>query len=340
MAAAGGGRYVGFDIGSYSIKAVEVTGKADKLSLSGIYMMPTPDDTINDGDIVSYGELSEHIVKVYSSGGFVSKSVAVAVKGRDTFAKSVTIPYVNQDQLNMNLHFMAEQYMCIEMEEYAVDYQVLNLNKTNATAHVLFAATRNSTIADYMGIFKDAQLELRAVDVEVIALANLYSYMQLSANDTTMIMHIGKDTVYYIFMDRGLFSYYEIGSSGGDLLSNVLIEKGNVAEDALEVVKAGLENNPDMLNVMTEDYFPSLMDEMELAINHYMLLGGRPPEKVYLSGGGASMGGLRPAVQAKFSVASTVMNPSSHINIVNPTAAQIIEQNPGILNVAIAMALR
>ena len=337
------GRFVGFDIGSSSIKAVEITGKGNKMNLSSAYMLSTPEDSIIDGTIIDYAELSKSVGKVYSSGGFASQASALAIKGNDTIVKAVKVPFVSQDQFNKNMIYMAEQYMNIDLEEYSIDYQVIELDKTTALAHVLLTANRHDALSDYISIFQSADMNLKAIDLEVVALVNLYKHMQLSSEGTSLILHIGKSIVYAIFLENGEFAYYETSGSGGDLSSQVLMRFAGFRLDEVEEVKPTIQGSSDeerAKQAYIDNYFPELFDDLELAINNHMLRGGRPPEKAYLSGGGANTLGLRQALQEKFELNGTIMSPSQQINVTSPVAKQIMDQNPAMLNVAIAMALR
>lgn len=336
------GIYIGFDLGTSTIKAVEVSRKGKEAEITGAYILPAPNEAMQDGIIIDYGEISQQVMKVYESGSFSRSPIAIALKGSKVILKRARVPFVNEELLNENLLFMAEQYMSIDPEEYSVDSNILEIDTTTAEAQVLFTASPHDNLSDYISVFESAELELKNVSVESLALVELYKFMALPDTGTALILHIGHSSVLMVFVRDNSFHYHDTGMATGAYCSEMLTNRGSISPNNVEDVKTHIDNWPEgeeAKKIILENYIPELIRDVETAINHYILVGGRLPEHIYISGGGATTYGIDEIFPKHFEVECSVMDPSEHLKIIHPVAKQIMELKPAVMNIAIAMSL-
>ncbi len=335
---------IGLDLGVSTIKAVDITAdKSGKLVMNNAYVLPTPPDVLVDGTIIDYSELSEQISKVIESGGFQTRDVALAIKGSNTIAKKAKVPFMTKEQLERDLRFMTDQYMKVDLEEFAVDYSIIDVDRNSAFAQVVFAAIRKDSLSDYVAVMESAQLTPVVVNVEAFALCDLYTFMKLPKDNISLIAHIGHASTQLIFLDKGLFSHQEASPSSGSYCTNLIVSLAGIPADKAELVKITPDAFPDgdaAKKVMADNFVPDFVRSIEQAISNYRVLGGLPPSRIYLSGGGATTFGLEKALKEELEMNVSVMNPNSDIEIRSSIAKQVAEIKPAVFNVAIGMALR
>ena len=78
---------VGLDIGSSSVKAVEVKSKGDGFDLIGLGIAPLPAEAIVDGAFLNSSAIVDAISEACSMGGIKGKNAAAAVSGLKPGAK-------------------------------------------------------------------------------------------------------------------------------------------------------------------------------------------------------------------------------------------------------------
>ncbi|MDQ3754570.1 MAG: pilus assembly protein PilM, partial [Acidobacteriota bacterium] len=83
-----GQNLVGLDIGSSSVKAVELQGKLGNLSLAGIGQEKLQPDTVVDGQIMELNDVSNVIAGLFQSNGFKTDRVAAGVSGSSVIVKN------------------------------------------------------------------------------------------------------------------------------------------------------------------------------------------------------------------------------------------------------------
>ncbi|MDR2883628.1 MAG: type IV pilus assembly protein PilM [Deferribacteraceae bacterium] len=336
-------KFIGLDLGTSIFKAVAFTPKGDKFMLTHAYVLPYPANSILDGTILDFGEVSQQISKIIESGNFNKAPIAVAIKGAMVAAKSVKVPYISKEQLKNDMLFIAEQYMRADPEEYAIDYKLVKTDTENSIAQIAFAAIRKENLADYISIIESAQQEVGAIDVESLALSDLYTRMKLPKNGISMILHIGHTVTQAIFIKDGNYSHSESCYMAGEHCTNLLTAALQLNSEEVESAKTSPELHPQgdaAKKVIEERFIPDFIKNIDKVVNNHTLAGGLPIDRIYLSGGSATLHGLNSALEAKFEVPIILMNPTALIDVTNNIAKQVLELKPAALNVAIAMALR
>src|SRR5690242_2514711 len=90
---------VGLDIGSSSIKAVELKGGRQGTELVSYSMEPLAQDTVVDGAIMDAPLVASAISNIFERQKIKTKNVATAVSGHSVIVKRVSLPLMSEDEL-------------------------------------------------------------------------------------------------------------------------------------------------------------------------------------------------------------------------------------------------
>src|SRR5580658_4803263 len=90
---------VGLDIGSSSIKAVELRGTKQGYELVSFGIEPLAQDTVVDGAIMDAPLVAASIGSIFENQKVKTRNVATAVSGHSVIVKRVTLPTMTEDQL-------------------------------------------------------------------------------------------------------------------------------------------------------------------------------------------------------------------------------------------------
>src|SRR6266581_8799182 len=83
---------VGLDVGSSSIKAVELKKTRDGIEVSHLGLEPLAPDIVVDSMIVDSDTVSTAISKLFTDNEIKSKAVATAVSGHSVIVKKISLP--------------------------------------------------------------------------------------------------------------------------------------------------------------------------------------------------------------------------------------------------------
>src|SRR5579884_1207737 len=113
---------VGLDIGSSSIKAVELTKAKKGYQITGFAAESLSPDAVVDGAIIDAPGVADSIKRVLGTGKFKTKGVATGVSGHSVIVKRVVLPATTSEEVEASIQFDAEQYIPFEISEVNLDY--------------------------------------------------------------------------------------------------------------------------------------------------------------------------------------------------------------------------
>src|ERR1051325_7962073 len=134
----------GLDVGSSSIKMVELEGKADSLSLVNLGFENLPTDTIIDGQIMELNTVSDVIRNLCVNHGVNAENVVTGVSGHSVIIKNIVLPPMSRAELEESIDWHAEEHIPYDLADVSLDYHVTS--QPNDATQVLIAACKRQRI--------------------------------------------------------------------------------------------------------------------------------------------------------------------------------------------------
>src|SRR6059058_958164 len=113
---------VGLDIGSSSIKAVELKKSKGEIQVSALGVEPLGSDIVVDSMIVDSGSVSSAIAKIFSEHAIKPKAVATSVSGHSVIVKKIPLPTMDDSELANSIQTEAAQHIPFDIADVSVDY--------------------------------------------------------------------------------------------------------------------------------------------------------------------------------------------------------------------------
>src|SRR5580765_6255597 len=114
----------GLDIGSSSIKMVELDGKLNSLNLVSLGFENLPSDTIIDGQIMELNVVSDVIQNVCNNHQVRATNVVTGVSGHSVILKNIVLPPMSREELEESIDWHAEEHIPFDLSEVSLDYQI------------------------------------------------------------------------------------------------------------------------------------------------------------------------------------------------------------------------
>lgn len=312
----------GLDIGSSSIKMVELDGKSNQLSLVALGYQNLPDDTIIDGQIMELNVVSDCIQNVCGNFGVNADQVVTGVSGHSVIIKNIVLPPMSQDELEESIDWHAEEHIPYDLADVSLDYQITS--STPDATHVLIAACKRERIDNVRQAVQLAGKEPFVIDVDTFALQNCYELnYQPDDSQVVTLLNIGASTmnVNIVKGTRSLFTR-DI-TVGGSQFTDVLQRSLGLSFQQAEAVKRGVSHavegieeksiEPLITNVTeivameiqkTFDFYRATTED-----NHTVV------QKILISGGGSKLQGLAHDLSARLELPVEVMDPFRNIKV-------------------------
>src|SRR5256885_10761575 len=115
---------VGLDIGSSSIKAVELSGKPGNLQLVSLGYENLQPDTIVDGQIMELNNVSDVISNIFNEHKIKTTRVAAGVSGHSVIVKNIVVPPMSEEELHESFSWHAEEHIPFDIADVNLDYHI------------------------------------------------------------------------------------------------------------------------------------------------------------------------------------------------------------------------
>lgn len=238
-------RIVGLDIGSASVRAVEVKNP-DKPSRSILKLqeLPLPEGSVSRGEVLDVATVSMTIRRLWAMGGFGSKDVVLGMGGPRVLSRELTMPRAPIEQLRESLQFHVQDLLPVPVSEAILDfYPIAEETGENgpAVSGLLVAAVKEAVNANIAAVTR-AGLRATHVDLIPFALARAVAPVG-SARGTEAIVSIGANSTNVVITQDGVPHFVRIIPSGGDDITRALSTRLKVSLIQADLVKraVGLE---------------------------------------------------------------------------------------------------
>jgi len=293
---------VGIDIGSNSVRAVEVVG-ADKAKpvITRYHEIALPEGSVRRGEVVQVAPVAAALRKLWSTGGFKGKDVALGMGGQRVFARDLAVPRAPLAQIRESLPFHVQELLPVPVSEAILDFYPISEEMTEEGPMInglLIAAIKDAVSANVDAV---TQAGLRPVHVDLIPFALTRALAPLS-NDTgvTVLLGIGANTTNVIVAQGGVPQFVRIISSGGDDITRALSTGLQLDPIQAEAVKRNLGLGSVALSPQNRPAFEiiygvvgELLSSIRNTLDYYSSTKrGVVIDRIVVSGGGTQLGGF------------------------------------------------
>jgi type IV pilus assembly protein PilM len=231
-------RLVGIDIGSHSVKIAEVIPRGGELYLSAFGIRPIPANSIVLRDIIDRQAVIKVLKDAKERGKIRARNAVITLSGPGTYVKRVQLKGIKVQDIPHILSWEIQQWLPFPVDEAELDFEIL---KTDGNCvDLIFVAAKKSLIHSYVGVVKEAGFDPKVVDVDALALQNLYktNYGNNIA-EVTALLNVGESiTTLHLFNKNGTL-YVKDFLLGGEILTRSLQGKLNLGKEEAENLKVG-----------------------------------------------------------------------------------------------------
>jgi type IV pilus assembly protein PilM len=312
---------VGLDIGSSSIKAVELQKKGGKLQLVSLGYENLQADTIVDGQIMELNNVSNVISSIFNEHKIKTTRVAAGVSGHSVIVKNIVVPQMSEEELHESFSWHAEEHIPFDIADVNLDYQITG-NTTDAVS-VLMAACKSDKIANVKQAIQLAGKQPVVVDVDAFALQNCYeANYQPAAGAVVALLNIGAATMNINILSGTRSVFARDASVGGSQYTSLLQKELGLTLEQAEGVKRGMPlpegSEARAIQPILESVSDILALEIQKTMDFYRATaedGEATIEKILVSGGGSKLPGLIDYLANRFETPVEVFDPFRQIQV-------------------------
>ncbi len=282
--------FIGIDLGSTSIKIVELKKEKNQLRLVnyGFSETTVPIKIEQTGDLKSIVKI---IKKIQRKSGIKSSEAYTALPTFSVFTSVLNLSNVASKDIPSAVHWEAKKVIPLPLEDMILDWKPIDKpsKKGPSNVRVLLTGAPKALVKKYTSIFKETNIHIKSIETETFSLIR-----SLLGNDktTSMIVEIGASTTDVSVIDNGIPMLNRSIDIGGDTITQALSKKLNIKTEHSEQFKydlgagsVGDESNP-ASKIILETLAP-VVNEIKYAMELYLNKNKASTEKIILSGGSA-----------------------------------------------------
>jgi type IV pilus assembly protein PilM len=335
---------VGLDIGSSSVKAVELKQTKQGFELVSFGLEPLAQDIVVDGAIMDAPAVAEKISAIFDAQKIKSKEVATSVSGHSVIVKRVPMPMMTEEELYDRVHAEASQHIPFDIADVNLSYQLLETMDNQMD--VLLVAVKKDKILNHTNVLAQAGKTPVVVDIDAFALQNCFEVnYEPDPSQVVALLNIGA-SVMNINIVRGWTPLFTRDVSvGGNQYTDALQKELDLNFEDAEHLKMG-GSRPGVTDEQRTTILRSVSDILILEIQKTFdffraTASGENIRRIVVAGGTARVPGLLDLLREEFGVPGEELYPFRKI-VINPARhdeSQLREMAPR-LAIAVGLALR
>ncbi|MFZ2072120.1 MAG: type IV pilus assembly protein PilM [Minisyncoccia bacterium] len=349
---------IGIDIGSSSIKVVEVKTKGGKAVLEtyGVISLGSYAE-VDVGRVTNLPaeKIAEAVKEVLKQSGTTSSSVAISIPVQSSLVFTIELPpQVKESEIASIIPTEARKYIPVPITEVSLDYFVLPKKEASfeeannpdlasgqsGKTEVLVVAIQNDAISKYRSIVSQCSLDASFFEVEIFSSIRANFQHELSP---VLLMDFGASHTKLSIVEFGsVRSFHTINRGGADISDSISKSLSIPFSKAEEMKKEfGLFGSPseNSLAEIIKMHIDYIFSETNNVLLGYEKKYNRTISKVIFTGGGSLLKGLKEISVDSFKAEVEIGHPFSKVGAPAFLEKVLLATGPEFA-VAVGLALR
>lgn len=237
-----GGSFIGLDIGTQTIKMVEVSGSGSNLRVTALAVENTPPGTVQQGVIADPKTLGAAIKQMRTKNGFkATKCISSVAGAAGMVVRVIEVPKMTPSELAETMKWEVERHIPfaagdVEMSFQKIDNPDSDNDPNNPNMEVLLAVAQRDMIAQHITTITAAGLTPVAIDVEPLAIGRALIDLSREGlqNKNVVIVNMGASQTDVGVFKGGILRYPRTIPLGGDNLTRAVADRLGLSMDAAE----------------------------------------------------------------------------------------------------------
>jgi len=315
----------GLDLSDFSAKIVKLEKKNGKYIFSFFGNFKIEKGLIAQGVIKDEENLVKNLekgLKEIKANKINTKYVVLCLPEEKNLSQIIEMPDLPKEDLEKALLFEIENYVPFSVGEIYFDFIKLPSEKEKK-CNVLISAYERKIVDSYFRVLKKINLEPIVFEPEILSLGRLIP----ASNDFVLIIDLGETKTNFGVFFKGLLRFSSSSPFSSSLLTETISKELGLPFEEAEKLKRtlGLEESILLKYETKESIFKKergkifdalvvclsdLLDQIKRILSYFESLNPNfKIKKIFLSGGGALLKGLKEFIQLQTEIETEILNP-------------------------------
>lgn len=338
---------LGVDIGSNSVKVVQLRESRGLYHLKKMGFALLPQDTIVDNSIMDSTAVVEVLRNLVQELKIGTKSVATSISGHSVIIRKIQLPIMTEEELEWSIQFEAEQYIPFEISEVNLDFQILGPDAAEPSQmNVILVAAKKDFVNDHIAIFRECGLTPEVMDIDCFAVQNAYELNHgIAPEEIVALINMGAGAINVNVLKGGSSVFTRDIQVGGGMFNEEIQKQLGLSGEAAERAKisgGGDGVDATILNEVMESTAENFAQEVQRSLDFFSATSSdEKVQKIFLTGGCSKVSHIRTILASRLGVDVEVLNPFQQVQVnAREFDVDYLESVGPIFSVAVGLAMR
>lgn len=259
---------IGLDIGSHSVKAVQLNKSKGQWSVMSAAIVEISEKS-TDSPSRRETKTVKAIHDCLRITGVKTNLAVMAVGGPDVAVRNFEFPALPPEEMEKAVLLEAKQVCPFTTPDIVIDYDLIPDGKDRARGY--FVATTNKVLKSKTRLSKKARLNCTLMDVDALALLNCFRETeQPGENHGTAILNLGsRHTTLTIEGNNGWPFVRNLAYSGDEIIRQIADQNSMTAEDVRNILAGESKNIPLPVDESLAEASIGLLGDINKTIRYY-----------------------------------------------------------------------
>ena len=338
---------IGLDIGSSSIKMVELKEAKAGYKLLNLAIAPLPPEAIVDGALMDSVTIIDTIRDLVASSKTRVKNVVTSVSGHSVIVKKISLPLMTEAELEESVQWEAERYIPFDINDVNIDFQILGSSPENPDVmDVILVAAKKDIVNDYVSVVMESGLNPVVIDIDAFALGNMLGInYEIEKDEIVALVNVGAGVTSINILKNNVSSFTRDIFKGGNQITEEIQRQLHVDHEDAEKTKLGnktdVSSEPVVQQVL-KGAAESLAVEIKNSLEFFQSTTTYEKiSRLYLSGGGSKLRDFDMILQQQTGIPVEIVNPFKKVEYAGKNFdMEYLREIGPIMAVGVGLALR
>jgi type IV pilus assembly protein PilM len=348
---------LGIDIGPSSIKLVQLKRKKGRAILETygeLSLGPYAGLEVGRSTNLETEKLAQAVIDILRESNTTTTKCGMSIQMGSSLVSFIKLPKVDEKQLAQMIPLEARKYIPVPISEVSLDYLVIPRNESIAseyqnseelpeekTIDVLLVVIHNDAMERNKQITKIAKLDTSFSEIEIFG--SMRAVLE-PGTAPQMIIDFGSGSTKIYIIERGVLRTSHLISRGSQDITMAISKSLGISVEEAEKMKRErglLKKDSDLsdINEITSLTLDYIFSEIVRVLLNYQKKTEKNISKVFLTGGGVLLKGLKEKAESSFNTPVVMADPFSKVEYPAFLEAVLKQAGPSFA-VAIGLALR
>lgn len=303
-------KIIGLDIGSYSIKALEIINSFKSYEITNFYEKVIPTNT----DLPREELLPQCMEELFRENNLQADRIVTAMPGQFISSRIIPFNFSDPRKIANAVMYEVEDIVPFNLDEMIVEHQILGSQDDKTM--VLAVMTRKNFLASFLDYLERIHIDPKLIDIDSLSFYNLAPHILHGEDEVYGLIDIGHEKTSVCLVEGDILRMFRTINIGGRYITEFLSRDMEVSFEKAQEIKhrvgaVSWEDSEDKMGLSEEDLYCAqrigvaangFAKELSRTLYAFKIWDKKPLSKIYISGGTSKLRGIEAYLEDQLGV--------------------------------------